>query len=180
MLFVLWIIATAATTAIAYIAVNAAGAEVTDRPLTTVVAAGATTTTSTSSTIGSSLSTTNQSVTAPTSTPTNSTGTSTGTSSGGTTVNTTTSTTTGSTSSTSPSAEPFQQATIPSSGGLVIVSYRTDEVRLESVTPSAGFTYEINDSGPDRVRVRFESGDRRVEIEVRWENGLVTDVDEDN
>jgi hypothetical protein len=51
---------------------------------------------------------------------------------------------------------------------------------LESVTPAAGFTYEIDDSGPDRVRVRFESGDHKVEIEARWEGGLVTDIDEDD
>ena len=33
-------------------------------------------------------------------------------------------------------------------GGLVIVSYRPGEVRLESVAPTPGFSYEIDDAGP--------------------------------
>jgi len=48
------------------------------------------------------------------------------------------------------------------------------------VAPAAGYTYEIDDAGPPRVRVRFEGGENKVEIRVRWENGLVTEVDEDD
>ena len=43
---------------------------------------------------------------------------------------------------------PWQQTTIPSKGGLVIVSYRPGEVKLESVAPTPGFSYEIDDAGP--------------------------------
>jgi hypothetical protein len=82
------------------------------------------------------------------------------------------------TTSTTASVAPWQQTTIPSSGGLVVVSYRTGEVRLESVAPAAGYTYEIDESGPPRVRVEFYGGDRKVEIRVEWEGGLVTEVDE--
>lgn len=62
----------------------------------------------------------------------------------------------------------------------MIVSYRPGEVRLESVAPTAGFTYEIDDSGPSEVRVQFEGGDVKVEVRVRWDDGLVTEVDEDS
>jgi hypothetical protein len=60
----------------------------------------------------------------------------------------------------------------------VIVSYRADEVQLESVVPLAGFRYDIDEAGPDEVRVQFDAADLRVEIRIRWENGtLVTEVD---
>jgi hypothetical protein len=61
----------------------------------------------------------------------------------------------------------------------VIVSYRSGEVRLESVVPQPGFLYEIEDSGPPEVRVRLEAEEVRVEIRARWDGGLVTEVDED-
>ena len=60
----------------------------------------------------------------------------------------------------------------------MIVSYRPGEVRLESVAPSAGFGYEIDEAGPPEVRVEFEGGDVKVEVRVRWDGGLVVEVDE--
>ena len=168
-LVVTWIIATLATTAIAYVAVTAAGAEVTDRPLTSVVATDDTTST-TSATAG---------------TPTSGTGSSTATTGNLTTAPSapsttvpTPSTSTSTTASAGTSAQPWQQATIPSDGGLVIVSYRPGEVRLESVAPSPGFRYEIDDHGPSEVRVEFDGGESRVEVRARWDDGLVTEVDE--
>jgi hypothetical protein len=181
-LVALWIVATLATTAVAYVAVNAAGAEVTDRPLTSVVATGdsaALPSTSTTGQDGTSTSTTRGSST------TGGTGT-TGTTSGtGTTGGTGTSTSSSSTSSTATtgttlSDAPWQQTTITSKGGLVIVSYRPGEVKLESVAPTPGFSYEIDDQGPPEVRVEFEGGDVKVDVRVRWDGGLVTEVDESN
>jgi hypothetical protein len=178
-LVALWIVATLATTAVAYVAVNAAGAEVTDRPLTSVLATGdsaASSSTSTTGQPGTSTSTTGGSST------TGGTGITSGTS---TTSGSTTSTSSSSTSSTATTGTtlpdaPWQQTTIPSKGGLVIVSYRPGEVKLESVAPTPGFSYEIDDQGPPEVRVEFEGGDIRVEVRVRWDGGLVTEVDEDN
>jgi hypothetical protein len=169
-LAVIWIIATSVTTAIAYVAVNAAGAEVTDRPLTSVVApdndASSTTSTTagipTSAAVGSNTSTTDN-VTAPSAPAATA---------------ATPSTSTLSVPATTTSAGPWQQATIPSEGGLVIVSYRPGEVRLESVAPSPGFGYEIDDQGPSEVRVEFDGGELRVEIRARWDNGLVTEINE--
>ena len=151
LLVALWLIATAATTAVAYVAVNAAGAEVTDRPLTSVVATGETPT----SPVRPSASTV-------TTTPTSGSATS----------------ATGSTSANT-SSPAWEQRAIPSTGGLVIVSYRPGEVRLESVAPTPGFRHEIDEAGPPEVRVEFEGAEARVEVRVRWDGGLVTEVDED-
>ena len=60
----------------------------------------------------------------------------------------------------------------------MIVSYRPGEVRLESVAPSPGFGYEIDDQGPSEVRVEFEGSQLRVEIRARWDNGFVTEINE--
>ncbi|MGH8928294.1 MAG: hypothetical protein ACRDWH_08080, partial [Acidimicrobiia bacterium] len=101
-----WFVATGATTAIAYVAVNAAGAEVTDRPLTSIVA-------TTTTIVGTSTAATVTTSTSPVTTS-------------GTPTSETTSTTAPST--TTPSSAPvtttaWQQTTISSIGGLVIVSY---------------------------------------------------------
>lgn len=178
-LVAIWVVATFATTAAAYIAVTAAGAEVTDRPLTSVIAAGPNTDgTGTDGTAQSSTSATALTA-APGTTGPDSATTTAATGQNTTSPTTTNASTTSSTASvTSPIA--WQQASIPSKGGLVVVSYRPGEVRLESVAPTPGFTYEIDDEGPPEVRVEFEGGDVRVEIRVRWDGGLVTEVDEDN
>ena len=62
----------------------------------------------------------------------------------------------------------------------MIVSYRPGEVKLESIAPTPGFTYRIDDQGPQEVRVRFESGEVKAEVRVRWEGGLVIEVDDDS
>jgi len=183
----LWVVATLATTAIAYVAVNAAGAEVTDRPLTSVVATDDSTTSSSTSTtdqfgtstsgIGGS-STTGGTGTTGSSTTTAGSGT-TGTT-GSTAPTSSSSTSSTATTGTTVSDAPWQQTTITSKGGLVIVSYRPGEVKLESVAPTPGFSYEIDDAGPPEVRVEFEGGDVKVEIRVSWDGGLVTEVDEDS
>jgi hypothetical protein len=62
----------------------------------------------------------------------------------------------------------------------VVISYRPGEVRLESVAPLAGYGFDVEDAGPDEVRVEFE-GPLRVEVRVRWRDGqLVTEIDEDS
>ncbi len=160
-----WLAATAATTLVAYLAVDAAGSRVGDSPLATIVApdSGLTTaavdptsTTSTTSTGSTAVTTTSPNPTTSTST--------------------TTAATTGSTSTTSG----WEQQTINSAAGKVIISYRPGEVRLESVAPLAGYSYDIEEAGPPEVRVEFD-GPLRVEVRVRWRDGqLVTEIDESN
>jgi hypothetical protein len=169
----LWIVATLATTAVAYVAVNAAGAEVTDRPLTSVVATG-------DPAASAGTSTTQRPATTAGTTGEGGTTASTGTTGGSTAPPSSSSTSSTAATATTLSVAPWQQTTIPSKGGLVIVSYRPGEVKLESVAPTPGFSYEIDDQGPPEVRVEFEGGDVRVEVRVRWEGGLITEVDEDN
>ncbi len=85
----------------------------------------------------------------------------------------TSSTTSTSTTTTEPSTAEWTSLTVPSAGGVVVVRHRPEEVRLESATPSPGFTMEIDDSGPDEVRVEFEGVDADYEIRVRWANGVL-------
>ena len=150
-LVLLWLLATSATTAVAFWAVSTAGSEVSQRPLTAVVASSPTL-----SAVTSVPTTTSVTSAAPTSTAT-------------------TSTTLG--SATSPPTE-WETTTLNSGGGSIIVSYRPSEVRLESVAPLAGFSFEIDDQGPDRIRVEFMGEDVTYTLQAEWtSDGFVTEVD---
>ena len=144
----LWLLATSATTAVAFWAVSTAGSEVSQRPLTAVVASPPT---------SSSITTTSVTSTVPTAT-------------------TTTSTTVASATSGAPLE--WARTTLNSGGGSIIVSYHPSEVRLESVAPLAGFSFEIDDQGPERVRVEFIGEDVTHTLRAEWTSeGFVTEVD---
>lgn len=149
-LVLLWLLATSATTAVAFWAVSTAGSEVSQRPLTAVVAS--------SPTLSAVTSVPTRSVTtAPTSTATTS--------------------TTHDSATSVPPAE-WERTTLNSGGGSIIVSYRPSEVRLESVAPLAGFSFEIDDQGPERIRVEFRGDDVTYTLRAEWtSNGFVTEVD---
>jgi len=156
-----WLGATAATTLVAYLAVDAAGSRVTDSPLAAVVAPDRGSTTLDSGSTSTSTTTSATSTTSTTDAPPASTATSV-------------------TAGTTTTASAWQQQTINSAAGKVIVSYRPGEVRLESVAPLAGYNFDVEDAGPPEVRVEFV-GPLRVEIRVRWQDGqLVTEIDEDS
>lgn len=53
----------------------------------------------------------------------------------------------------------------------MVVRYRPGEVRLQAATPAPGYQVEIDDAGPPRVRVEFESASSDVRVEIRWEDG---------
>lgn len=72
---------------------------------------------------------------------------------------------------TTPATVEWTVRTINSQGGTVIVRHRPGEVELKAATPAAGFSVEIDDRGPDRVRVEFEGEDDDVRVEVEWEDG---------
>jgi hypothetical protein len=92
-----------------------------------------------------------------------------------TTATTTTATTSPSTpTSTLPSTEAATEwsvRTVNSTGGTVVVRHRPGEVELQAATPASGFSVEIDDSGPTRVRVEFEADDADIRVEVRWRDG---------
>ena len=59
-----------------------------------------------------------------------------------------------------------------SAGGSIEVEVSPSGLRLVGQPePAAGYTVEVEDDRPDRVRVRFESGDRRSRITVELVDG---------
>lgn len=60
-----------------------------------------------------------------------------------------------------------------------MVRYRPGEVELQAATPAPGFSVEVDDGGPPRVRVEFEGADAEVRVEARWEEGSL-DIEVDD
>jgi hypothetical protein len=60
---------------------------------------------------------------------------------------------------------------VNSAGGTVIIRHRPGVVELQAATPASGFSVEVDDSGPTRVRVEFESDDADIRVEARWQDG---------
>lgn len=88
---------------------------------------------------------------------------------------------TDSTSSSSSTATTAQWSvrTVTSPGGSVVIRHRPGMVELQAATPASGFGVEIDDDGPDRVRVEFEGEDVEYRVEARWRDGtLVVEVDD--
>lgn len=54
-----------------------------------------------------------------------------------------------------------------------MIRHRPGEVELQAATPAPGFDVEIDDAGPQRVRVEFESEDSDVRVEAEWRNGVL-------
>jgi hypothetical protein len=68
---------------------------------------------------------------------------------------------------------------IPTAAGTVTVKVSSGSVSYVSAVPLPGFAVEIDDAGPPRVRVEFESESARVEVRAEWENGqLDVEIDE--
>lgn len=51
------------------------------------------------------------------------------------------------------------------------VVYANGEVNLAAATPALGFSMEIDDAGPQRVRVEFESDEVKFSIRAEWKDG---------
>ncbi|MET1059001.1 MAG: hypothetical protein ABWX84_05365 [Nocardioides sp.] len=93
----------------------------------------------------------------------------------------------------SPSASPSHTASSPSTpettarrswqgpAGVVSAECRGAAVRLTGAVPSSGYGVEVDDTGPDRLRVEFESGDgdRRTRVEATCRAGLPVFTAED-
>jgi hypothetical protein len=74
----------------------------------------------------------------------------------------------------------WSSRTIPTGGGVVVVSYRPGEVILSSASPAAGFAAEIKKSGPPEVDVEFESESAKYRVEAEWAGGdLSVEVESD-
>jgi hypothetical protein len=87
--------------------------------------------------------------------------------------------TSGTTTTTTPIVTtPNDTVVIPTVGGTVTVGVGGGAVTYLSAVPAAGFALEIDDPGPPRVRVEFESDETKVEVRAEWANGAL-DVDVD-
>ncbi|MGH3649950.1 MAG: hypothetical protein ACRDU9_04510 [Acidimicrobiia bacterium] len=89
-------------------------------------------------------------------------------------------TTPGASSSTSEDAtsntSEWSYRTVTTAGGSVVVRHRPGQVEFQAATPTPGFDVEVDEMGPDRVRVEFESAVTDIRVELRWEDGIL-DVD---
>lgn len=165
-----WLMAAGIATALAWQVVGAADDQVSDAPLTPVIAVSTpdsstateppATGTTTAGTTGTS--TTETVSTAPSSTPTTTSSPSTTTSSS--------STTTGIPATT----------TAVSDGGTVTVTGTDPLVELVAVVAAPGWSYEVTRNDDDRVEVRFENtSGNEIRIRCEWEDGkLVADIDD--
>lgn len=187
-----WLAATAVATAVAVGAVGLVGRGVTDRPQLTVLAGaelpGVVETTSSTAPMGSSTSS------APTSTlPTSSTAPATqGSTSPTTTPRSSTSTAVSGSSTTTVPPTSVPSTTVPSSstvptttqpaatgpfayaaaGGSVTIACIGDTIRFDGAVPTVGYSAEVKDAGPGRVRVEFSTESREDEIRVECVGGL--------
>jgi hypothetical protein len=154
-----WVIVAALATGLTWQIVSAADAQVSERP--PVQAAPAPSTSESTTSLVSSTTTT---VTA-SSSPSSSTAPSSG----------------SSTSSAPPVTEgAWSSRTIPTGGGVVVVSYRPDEVLLGSASPAAGFAADIKKAGPPEVDVEFEGESAKYRVRATWANGdLVVETESD-
>ena len=146
-----WVLVAALATTLTWQIVSAADAQVSDSPPIQATPAPSTSdsTASMAATSSTSSSTTSTSI-----------------------VPSSSSTTSGSSSTTAPSGTvlAWSSRTIQTGGGVVVVSYRPDEVVLGSAAPAAGFSAEIKKEGPPEVDVEFESESAKYRP-GRWEDG---------
>ncbi len=157
-----WVLVAAMATTLTWQIVSAADAQVSERPPLQVDAP---------------LASSSGSTTTATVPPTTSTSLPGSTSSSTTTTSATSSSTSPGSSSTSappPTAAAWASQSVPTAGGVVVISYRPDEVVLSSASPAAGFAAEIKKQGPPEVDVEFESEDAKFRVRARYENGALS------
>ena len=189
-LFAAWLGATALAVVVAAAAVGTVRTEVTDQPAagepfaaTTILADASTTTTTilvtTTTATGTSTTTSiadGSDDDAPSTTITSSTTTSTTSPGDDDDDSAPTTTTTMQTTTTAPSVT----KTYNMAGGTVTISASEPDVRFVGASPAAGYTIEVEDRGPEQVKVEFDGAGGESEFVAKWESGvLVVDIDED-
>lgn len=80
-----------------------------------------------------------------------------------------------STTTTTTTAPPIQPSTSTYTlvGGVVTISYSPGVVNFVSAIPEAGFSTEQLHTGPDEVRINFNSETHSSEFRAEWENGVL-------
>ena len=179
-----WSVATLVAMTIAGSAVGSVRGQVTDVPaIPTAGTAAFLTTTTIAPTELSTTSTppTTDDTTPPTtkvSTPTTSSSTTTTTTTPAQTTPTTTSPPPPATTTTVPAAPAITTYTLI--GGQVTISALEPDVGLVAAVPAAGFSTEIEHSGPGEVEIEFESSGHKSSFRARWKDGeLDIKIDEE-
>lgn len=66
------------------------------------------------------------------------------------------------------------------SGGTVTISASDPDVRFVGASPAAGYTIEVEDRGPEQVKVEFDGAGGESQFVAKWDSGeLLIDIDED-
>ena len=81
------------------------------------------------------------------------------------------------------SADPTQDLAVVArtwegTAGLVSAECRGLAVSLTGATPHSGYAVEVDDTGPDRVRVEFETDETRIRVEAECVGGAPVFTDE--
>jgi len=64
-------------------------------------------------------------------------------------------------------------------GGSVTISFAPGVVNFKAAVPQSGYSTEVEDNGPERVRVEFEKGEDHSRFEAEWVSGeLVISIEE--
>jgi len=161
-----WVVVAAAATTLTWQIVSAADDQVSDRPTAALNLATQPSTTSSSGTLASS--TTTDTILATSSTTS-------------TTQGTSPTSQAPTSSSTAPTTSDWNVRTVNTVGGTVVLSYRPDEVVLQSASPKPGFAAEIKKSGPPEVEVEFEGESEKFEVKAKWSGGqLIVESDQED
>lgn len=76
---------------------------------------------------------------------------------------------------TTPPSGSSQTLSIPVPGaGTITVTYTPTTITDVEVTTTGGYTYEIEDRTVHEVKVEFEGGGPKIEVEVHLEDGVIT------
>ncbi|MGA9598442.1 MAG: hypothetical protein WBV06_19965 [Acidimicrobiia bacterium] len=97
-----------------------------------------------------------------------------------TTTTTTPTTTTPTTTTPTTTTATSQTTSYELSGGVVTISYSPGVVEFVSAIPQPGFSTDIRNSGPEEVRVRFESPTHTSEFRARWNGGQLEITKDEN
>ena len=72
-----------------------------------------------------------------------------------------------------PTSAPRPQTRVwTGTGGSVVARCAGGAVSLRSAVPGDGYRYEVDDRGPDRLRVEFVGGDQEVRVEAVCSGGV--------
>jgi hypothetical protein len=89
-----------------------------------------------------------------------------------TTVSPSTTTTSIVSSTTTTSLSPLESGTVFTPGGQVSAACTGAEtITLQGAVPASGWTVDVEESGPERVRVEFEQGEQEHKVTVRCGEG---------